>query len=190
MTDPHAKPGPSETPHDSADEYGDTGADVRHVDPESIVSHEGVIQRLEAEVTEWKQRHQRAVADYQNLSRRSRDNECEAQRQGVKDVAAAMVTVLDHLEMALLQDMTKASPEQVRAGVVSIRDEVVRTLARFGLSPVQPKPGDEFNPALHEAVMQAPAPEGQPAGRVVQLFQAGYTLNDRTLRPAKVSVSV
>lgn len=171
------------------DEFGDTGADVRQVDPDALASYSDRVGRLEQELDDWKQRHQRALADYQNLSRRSRENECEAQRQGVKEVASAMVTVLDHFDMALNQDMAKATPEQVRAGVAVIRDEIVRTLSRFGLSVVQPGPGDVFDPLRHEAVMQAAA-DGMEPNRVVQCFQNGYTLGERTLRPAKVSVSV
>lgn len=188
MPDP-STPNPQENPP-TADEYGDAGADVRSVDPESIVSHEDSLRALESQVEEWKGKHQRALADYQNLSRRSRDNESEALRQGVREVAGSMVTVLDHFEMALNQDLSKASPEQVRAGVAVIRDEIVKALARFGLSVVQPKQGEEFDPTRHEAVMQAPAPEGVSPGTVVQTFQAGYVLGDRTIRPAKVSVSV
>lgn len=175
-------------PQPGGDEFGDTGADVRQVDPESIVSHDDAIRKLEAELAEWKQRHQRALADYQNLSRRSRENENEAQRQGIKDVASAMVTVLDHFEMALNQDMSKAAPDQVRAGVVVIRDEIVRTLARFGLGVIQPKPGEPFDPLRHEAVMQAKS-EDMDANHIVLCLQTGYALGDRTLRPAKVSVS-
>ncbi len=185
MTEQETQPQP---PQPGGDEFGDTGADVRQVDPESIVSHGDAVRKLEAELAEWKQRHQRALADYQNLSRRSRENENEAQRQGVKDVASAMVTVLDHFEMALNQDMSRATPDQVRAGVVVIRDEIVRTLARFGLNVIQPKPGEPFDPLRHEAVMQAAA-EGIEPNHVAQCFQTGYALGDRTLRPAKVSVS-
>lgn len=172
------------------DEFGDHGADVRNVDPESIVSHEESMRALESQVEEWKGKHQRALADYQNLSRRSRDNESDALRQGVREVAGAMVTVLDHFEMALNQDLSKASPEQVKAGVAVIRDEIVKTLSRFGLVVIHPKPGEEFDPMRHEAVMQATGPDGMKSGHVVQVFQAGYALAERTLRPAKVSVSV
>ncbi len=185
MPDPNSTP-----PPDPRDDFGDTGADVKNIDPESIVAHEESLRALESQVEEWKGKHQRALADYQNLSRRSRENESEAERQGARGVAAAMVTVLDHFEMALNQDLSKASPEQVKAGVAVIRDEIVKTLTRFGLSVIAPKPGDEFDPMRHEAVMQAPPPEGGKAGQVVQLFQLGYAMNDRTLRPAKVSVAV
>lgn len=183
-------PNPNPSTNTSPDEFGDTGADVKSVDPESIVSHDESRRALESQVEEWKGKHQRALADYQNLSRRSRDNESEALRQGVREVASAMVTVLDHFEMALNQDLSKASPEQVRAGVAVIRDEVVKTLGKFGLVVIQPKPGEEFDPMRHEAVMQAAGPDGMKPGHVVQMFQAGYALSDRTIRPAKVSVSV
>lgn len=175
------------------DEFADRGGDVRGVDPESIVAHEESLRALETQVEEWKGKHQRALADYQNLSRRSRENECEAERQGARGVAAAMVTVLDHFEMALNQDLSKATPEQVRSGVAVIRDEIVKTLARFGLGVIAPKPGEEFDPNRHEAVMQAQPPTDNPGikpGQVVQLFQLGYAMNERTLRPAKVSVCV
>src|SRR5262245_23529070 len=112
MTDHEANPKSSQMDDNAAnsrtpDEYGDTGSDVKSVDAESIVSHDESRRALEWQVEEWKGKHQRALADYQNLSRRSRDNESEALRQGVREVAAAMVTVLDHFEMALNQDLSK-----------------------------------------------------------------------------------
>lgn len=186
MSEHEPKPSASTPP---PDEFGDIGGDVRQFDPEQVVSHEAEIQRLSGELEEWKVRHQRAIADYQNLSRRSRENETEAQRQGVREVAGSMVTVLDHFEMALNQDLSKATPEQVKAGISVIRDEIVRSLGRFGVAVISPRHGERFDPMRHEAVMQAPAAEGTEPGVIVQMFQAGYALGDRTLRPAKVSVS-
>ena len=191
---------PSKPPHDaelkpspasgSADEFGDTGENVKDVDPDKIAATESRIAELQAEVEQLKAKHQRAIADYQNLSRRSLDNERESHVQGIKSVVQSIVPVLDHFDLTLGQDVTKTTTEQMKAGVVVIRDEMLKVLASYGVALITPKPGDAFDPMRHEAVMQAPATPGIESNHVVQCFQNGYAIGERTLRPAKVSVAV
>jgi molecular chaperone GrpE len=77
-------------------------------------------------------------------------------------------------------------------GVRVIRDELMKSLQTHGVGVISPQPGDEFEPGRHEAIMTQPA-EGVESGRVVNTFQAGYTLKvsgvERVVRPAKVSVA-
>ena len=63
-----------------------------------------------------------------------------------------------------------------------------RALEKTGISRIEPKRGDEFDPHLHEAVMQQPV-EGLESGRIASTFQVGYTLGDSRLRAAKVAVA-
>ncbi len=89
--------------------------------------------------------------------------------------------------MALLQDPEKVAAEQVIEGVKMIRDEFIRMLSGYGVSSIDPKVGDEFNPIEHAAMMQQ-AVEGIEPGHISLNMGIGYKLGDRVVRPAKVAV--
>jgi molecular chaperone GrpE len=151
------------------------------------------LERLRAERDELNSKFLRTLADYQNFQRRSIQNEQAAKIEGVSRVVERVFTVLDHFDLALNQDTSKATADQIVHGVRLIRDEFTRVLASLGVGLIAPSPNDEFVPGRHEAVMQQPADGIQP-GRVVACFQPGYTLaipggTERVLRPAKVAVS-
>lgn len=169
---------------------GATGATT--TDPEEIASHGDMrddrIRLLEQQIVDFDSKYKRALADFQNYQRRALANEHEAKTQGAMQIVSALAPALDHFGLALNVDTSKVSAQQVRDGVAVIRDELMKILAGYGLSMIEPKPGDEFDPHRHEAMMRAAA-EGVASGHVVQLFQPGYALGDRTLRPAKVSVA-
>lgn len=131
---------------------------------------------------------QRALADFQNYQRRALASEREAFDQGRREVVRAMLTVLDQFDLALSHDPSTMSVEQLLAGVQAIRAETMKVLAGFGVAVIAPQPGDDFQPGPHEAVMQQ-AVEGVAPGRIAAMLQAGYTLGDRVVSPAKVAVT-
>ncbi len=186
----HGEPGASREP---ADEFGDTGGPVGKIDPDAVAAdadgdNPGAIGKLEAERDEWKSKFTRLAADFQNYQRRSLANEDQAREQATRSVVSSLVQVLDHFQLALMVDPAKTSAEQVMQGVSVIRDEMLKVLARHGVTAIAPKPNDEFDPARHEAIMQATA-EGVEPGRVAAMLQEGFMVQDKVLRPAKVSVA-
>ncbi len=129
----------------------------------------------------------RAVADHQNFQRRASGNEREARTGATQGVVQSLIPLLDTFEMALLQDAEKVSAQQVIDGVKMIRDEFLRMLSGYGVTSIDPKVGDEFNPMEHSAMMQQPA-EGIEPGHISLNMGIGYKLGDRVVRPAKVAV--
>jgi len=89
--------------------------------------------------------------------------------------------------MALMQDPEKVSSQMVIDGVKMIRDEFMRMLSGYGVSPINPSVGDEFNPAEHAAMMQQPA-DGIEPGHISMNMGIGFKLGERVVRPAKVAV--
>ena len=165
----------------------------RPLDPDAIAPHSAadtgdLVQSLQQQVAEYDARYKRALADFQNYQRRALENEREARLQGITSVVQSLAPALDNFALALNVDTTKTSAADIRQGVAVIRDEVFRILGTHGLTVIEPKAGDEFDPHRHEAMMQAKMQDMAP-NHIVQLFQVGYALGDRTLRPAKVSVS-
>ena len=145
-------------------------------------------EQLRHELDEVRERYQRALADYQNFQRRSRTNELEARESGVRCVVEDLLSVLDHFDLALNQDFSVLSADQLAKGVKVIRDELFRALERRNVALIAPEPNAEFEPGQHEAVMQQPA-EGVEPGRVSVMMQVGYMLGQRVVRPAKVAVA-
>jgi molecular chaperone GrpE len=168
--DEREDPGAGEPP------AGDGGGD----DPQEVA-------RLRAERDEANQKYLRSVADYQNFAKRAAASEKEAKLQGITAIVLNVIPVIDHFDLALGQDPSKVSAEQIVAGVKVIRDELLKVLQRHGVTLISPEPGDEFDPMKHQAVMQQ-EDEGVEPGHIVVTLQAGYALNDRAIRPASVSV--
>ena len=158
------------------------------------VSLESRLQDLQSQRDELEARLTRSFADYQNFARRSQQNVVEAKEQQLLELAKALVTVLDHFDKALEVDpdatstTTTTTIKGVIEGVQIVRDELVRTLERFGIQRLDVEPGEEFNPRQHEALMRQ-AVEGMEPNHVAAQFQPGYVLGEKTVRPAKVSVT-
>lgn len=154
----------------------------RQVDSSSEVA------ALRAKADEANQRYLRSLADFQNYQKRAMQNEQVARQSGIAAVVQNVASVLDHFDMALSHDPSKASAAQVMEGVRVIREELIKALQMTGVAVVAPKPNDEFKPGIHEAIMQQDA-KGVEPGRIVATFQPGYTLGERVIRAAKVSVA-
>jgi len=169
----------------SAESLGGVGEGVANAADQRIAE-------LEAQLAEANSRALRVMADFQNYQRRSLQNEAQAKAFGVAGVVERIITVLDHFDMAINQDASKASAEQIIAGVRVIREELLKVLQQHGVTLVNPAPNDEFTPGSHEAIMQQSA-DGVEPGRIVQTFQPGYAMNysgvERMIRPAKVVVA-
>lgn len=146
-----------------------------------------ILDELEQRLAELDSRYKRALADYQNFQRRAVENERRARTDAMAGVVEALIPVMDHFRLAMDVDPQQASAEQIFGGVKVILDELTKTLTGFGVAPIEPAPGDEFDPERHQAMMRAET-EDVPPGCVVMLLQAGYALGDRVVRPAKVSV--
>lgn len=130
----------------------------------------------------------RTAADFQNFQRRAAQNEIEARKQGVSDAVRSILGAMDHFDLALQQDLSNMSAEQLASGVKVIKDGLLKSLAAHGAGVIEPAPGEAFDPSRHEAIMRQPTGDVEE-GAVVATLQAGYTLHERVVRPAKVSVA-
>lgn len=146
------------------------------------------LSRLQSELAEWRDKYLRSIADFQNFQRRALQHEQSARQQGVAGAVERLIPVLDHFDVALGMDPGRARAEQVMQGVRVIREEFIKALTRLGVHLIEPVPGDEFRPGLHEAIMQQPA-EGVRSGHVAMCFQPGYALSEQIIRAAKVGVA-
>jgi molecular chaperone GrpE len=128
----------------------------------------------------------RVAADFDNYRKRvARDSDAQAQRAS-ESIVAELLPVLDNLERAL--DASEHHEQaKVSEGVQPVRQQLVDLLRRRGLEEIASEPGSEFDPHLHEALSQGPS--DHPEGAISEVWQRGYTLGDRVMRPARVVVS-
>lgn len=133
-------------------------------------------------------RFQGMAAEHQNFQRRASLNEQEARISSRQGVVQALIPLMDHFEMALLQDPEKVSAKDVIFGVEMIRSEFLKILGGYGVSAIEPRVGDSFDPGKHAAMLQQ-AVEGVEPGHISFVMSVGYMLGERVIRPAKVGVA-
>jgi molecular chaperone GrpE len=115
----------------------------------------------------------------------ARDAEAQSQR-AAESLVAELLPVLDNLERAL--DASNHHEEaKVAEGVKLVQQQLVDLLRRRGLEEIATEPGGEFDPHVHEALSQQPSEH--PEGSISEVWQRGYRLGDRVVRPARVVVS-
>ena len=143
---------------------------------------------LEEQFNELKARYQRLGADYANYQKRSQRQIEQASQFAQESVARALLPALDNFEHSLVQGSEDMNPATILQGVQIVYDHLSKTLGSFGMQRVAVKTGSDFNPNIHEAVLHEETADLEP-NQIVRELAAGYIMNDRTLRPAKVSVA-
>jgi len=129
---------------------------------------------------------QRTQADFENYRKRVAREAATAHERGVVALAKELLPALDNLDRAL---DAAAEDDPLLQGVGLVRAEMSAALARVGIESFNPV-GEQFDPAVHEAVATLPQPpDGQPSGTVVEVYQAGYRLRENVIRPARVVVA-
>ncbi|EPX84140.1 Molecular chaperone GrpE (heat shock protein) [Rubellimicrobium thermophilum DSM 16684] len=151
---------------------------------------EARLSALEAERDELKDRLLRALAETENLRKRAERERREAEQYGGSRLARDLLTVHDALKRAMesvTEEQREANAALIEGIELTLR-ELLNVFGRHGITVVSPRVGDRFDPALHEAMFEAPLP-GTRAGDIIQVSADGFLLHDRLLRPAQVGVS-
>jgi molecular chaperone GrpE len=143
---------------------------------------------VERERDEYLELARRTKADFENYRRRVAGEAAAAERRGRAALVRELVPVLDNLERALAAaEPRHDSPDaHLAEGVRLVREELAGVLKRSGVESYEPL-GEPFDPHQHEAMMTRPAPDGD-AGKVLQVLEKGYRLDDDVLRAARVVV--
>lgn len=127
------------------------------------------------------------IAEFDNYRKRTIKEKAELILNGGEKTITALLPVLDDLERAM-QHMDKATDvDSLREGVELIINKLQKTLSEQGLSRIDTTNAD-FTTDLHEAIAFIPAPTEELKGKVVDCVQAGYKLNEKVIRYAKVAV--
>lgn len=141
---------------------------------------------MENRNNELNDKYLRLYSEFDNFRRRTAKERLDLMKTAGEDVYKLLLPVLDDFDRALASMETASEVAAVKEGVLLIHQKLTKELGNKGLQPFDPK-GEVFNPDLHEAVTQFPAADDMK-GKVVDVLEKGYTLNDKVVRFAKVVV--
>ena len=143
------------------------------------------LQRALARADQYQDQFLRAKAEAENVRRRGQEDVAKAYKFAIESFAETLVPVVDSLEKALQSD--DAAPEAMRQGVELTLKQLLAAFAKGNLKEIDPA-GQKFDPHFHQAIATVPA-DGVPPNHVVSVLQKGWTIADRVLRPALVTVA-
>lgn len=142
-------------------------------------------EKAKAEAAEAKDRLLRTAAEYDNFRKRSAREQDAAFGNGVAHAVSQILTILDTLEMA---EAAPTADENFKKGVTLTLEKAKAAFEALKVEEI-PALGLPFDPAVHNAVMQKAAKNGEESGTVLQVFQKGYKLGDKVIRHATVIVA-
>ena len=148
---------------------------------------EKVTEKTSAEelLAEEKDRYIRLFAEFENYKKRTAKEKMEFFQFANQDMMISMLAILDDFERAL-KEIAKFGTENDLQGVELIYQKFKNKLYEKGLKAIEIQKGDDFNVDFHEAITQIPAPSEDLKGKIVDVIETGYTLNDKVIRFSKV----
>ena len=144
------------------------------------------LDRAKAELQEFKEKYLRLVAEFDNFRKRTAREKLETIQTASKDVVVSLLEVVDDAERAEQQLAASTDTDEIKKGILLVFNKLKNILQAKGLKAMDAK-GKPFNPDLHEAIAEVEAGK-ELRGKVVDVVQNGYYLNDKIVRFAKVVV--
>lgn len=134
-----------------------------------------------------RERYLRLAAEYDNFRKRTERERAETWSRAQAQLVERLIDPLDDLQRVAEHSNDSATAESLVEGFQIFERKLTRTLESLGLETLEPS-GDDFDPAVHEAVMTTPAEAPEQDDTVAQVFQRGYQFKGILLRPARVQV--
>ncbi len=155
--------------------------------------HSNECEEVEKKLQECEEKYLRVHADFENTKKRLEKEKIQAIEYALEKFAQDLLPALDSLDMALAavsKDNLEAAQavEELKKGIELTIDQFIKAFNKHGIEVIEIEEGGEFNPHLHEALLQVEDAK-KKAGEIVQVIQKGYKYKERILRPAKVSVA-
>ncbi len=150
--------------------------------PQEDAQNEELQKALER-AEDFENKYLRAHAEMKNIQRRANEERQQLQKYRSQDLAKAILPALDNIERALA---VEGLTDDVKKGLEMIQESLINALKEEGIEEIAAD--GEFNHNFHMAIQTMPADDEHPADTIAQVFQKGYKLHDRILRPAMVVV--
>ncbi|MDP2167353.1 MAG: nucleotide exchange factor GrpE [Thermodesulfovibrionales bacterium] len=167
-------------------EAGEETPETVEIEGEEEVAEENAPEgkSIEEELGETKDKYLRLYAEFENYKKRMLKDKEELIRYANESIVYNLLPSIDNLEIALKHS---GNSEGIKEGVEITMRELLRTLERFGLKPIESS-GRPFDPEFHHAMSQVQSDEAEE-NTVIEEFRRGYTYWDKVLRAALVAVS-
>lgn len=144
-----------------------------------------LVESLKEERDELTARLKRTAADFENYKKRQAKRQEQLEAAATESLVSRLIDVRDNLKRAIDQETDDIAA--LREGMKLTLDEFDRVLDAEGVTEISPQPGDAVDPQKHEVMLQVDSDEAP--GTIAEVFQSGYALDDKVLRPAQVTVS-
>lgn len=129
----------------------------------------------------------RLFAEFENYKKRTTKERIELYRTASQELMTALLPIMDDFDRGLAE-IKKAKDKELLKGMQLINDKFKNTLTQKGLSPIEVKPGDDFDAEIHEAITQIPAPSDDMKGKIIDCVEKGYKLGEKIIRYPKVVI--
>ena len=139
------------------------------------------------QIEELKDKYLRAAAEFDNYRKRTLKEKAELILNGGEKTITAILPILDDMERAIENGKKTDDPQVIRDGMELILTKFIKTLEGQGVKKIDTTEAD-FNTDMHEAIAMVPGMGDEKKGKVLDCIQAGYMLNDKVIRHAKVAV--
>tara|TARA_Y100000991_G_C21967285_1_gene347532 strand:+ start:1987 stop:2478 length:492 start_codon:yes stop_codon:yes gene_type:complete len=138
----------------------------------------------EEKIAQLKDKHLRLFAEFENFKKRTAKERMDLYKTAGESVLTALLPVIDDFERSI-----KASKNQEDEGVALIYNKLKSILETKGLKAMEDAVGQELNTDYHEAITNIPAPSDDMKGKIIDVIEKGYFLNEKVIRYAKVVVA-
>lgn len=144
-------------------------------------------EQLQEEIKQLNDKHLRLYSEFENFRRRTAKEKLELINTASEKVMLELIPILDDFKRAKQNNADSTDIEAIKNGINLIYEKMQKTLTNAGLKKMDAQ-GDIFDADKHEAVTNIPAPSKDMKGKVVDVIEEGYYLNDKIIRFAKVVV--
>ncbi len=145
------------------------------------------IEDLNILLTESKDKHLRLFAEFDNFKKRNIRERLDLLKNAGQDTLSAMLPIVDDFDRAKASAEDEKTEETLSEGVSMVYNKLYNVLEGKGLKKMVSN-GEAFDPELHEAITKIPAPTEDMKGKVIDTIEAGFYLNEKIIRHAKVVV--
>ncbi len=142
--------------------------------------------KLQDDLSEAKDKYVRLYAEFDNHRRRTSKEKLDLIQNANEELIVALLPILDDFDRA---EKASTKTEKVGAeGFLLIKNKLVKVLDQYGVKEMEMGAGSDFDSDLHEAITQAPTTEESMKGKIVDVIEKGYLLNEKVIRYAKVVI--
>lgn len=162
-------------------------AETAETDEAPSSSEVNELEKMKKDYQELKNKYLRLYAEFDNYKKRTIREKVDLMNTAARDTMTALLPVLDDFDRAKKIAEDENTSETFSEGVRLVYNKLYKVLEQKGLEPME-SDGQPFDPELHEAFTEIPAPTEEMKGRVVDTIEKGYKLKDKIIRHAKVVV--